>query len=284
MLPSTRVHKLCWTAFLVCAAWGSHAPAAWQHAAILQPYPAPARLGPTPLQTAEAAHTPVLVAGLIQQPQTAIASLRREAEDLHEENLLLKERAEAEKAAFQAARESLRHWIKALSVLLAFSLAALGWALWRLQAMKKKEFQTAWNELLDEDIVTTQPRPLDGDTEFGLSAFQMSVLNLEYIKQEQQPDFDRAKVAPKHSQPEAATATNSASHPDAATDRELPDYTVKNSDKLDDTSPIDIRLHLAMAYHDIGDKDGACLLLDEVIREGSPEQAEQARCIRTRMI
>lgn len=42
-------------------------------------------------------------------------------------------------------------------------------------------------------------------------------------------------------------------------------------------SPITIKLKLAIAYQDIGDSEGAVLLLEEVIQEGSDEEAEQAR-------
>jgi pilus assembly protein FimV len=45
----------------------------------------------------------------------------------------------------------------------------------------------------------------------------------------------------------------------------------------DDLSPIAIKLHLAVAYQDIGDNEGACLLLDEVIHDGNEEQAQQAK-------
>ena len=42
-------------------------------------------------------------------------------------------------------------------------------------------------------------------------------------------------------------------------------------------SPITVKLKLAIAYQDIGDSEGAVLLLEEVIKEGSEEEAEQAR-------
>lgn len=42
-------------------------------------------------------------------------------------------------------------------------------------------------------------------------------------------------------------------------------------------SPITIKLKLAIAYQDIGDSEGAVLLLEEVIKEGSEEEAEQAK-------
>lgn len=50
-----------------------------------------------------------------------------------------------------------------------------------------------------------------------------------------------------------------------------------------DMSPMAIKLHLAIAYQDIGDKEGACLLLDEVINDGTPEQSEQARRMLTKL-
>lgn len=42
-------------------------------------------------------------------------------------------------------------------------------------------------------------------------------------------------------------------------------------------SPITVKLKLAIAYQDIGDSEGAVLLLEEVIKEGSEEEAEQAK-------
>ncbi|MBC7502081.1 MAG: hypothetical protein H7315_16545, partial [Herminiimonas sp.] len=52
--------------------------------------------------------------------------------------------------------------------------------------------------------------------------------------------------------------------------------TINNSE---DMSPMTIKLHLAIAYQDIGDIEGACLLLDEVISDGTPEQSTQARLL-----
>lgn len=52
----------------------------------------------------------------------------------------------------------------------------------------------------------------------------------------------------------------------------------------DDMSPMSIKLHLAIAYQDIGDNEGACLLLDEVIKDGTPEQSEQAQKMLDRLI
>jgi FimV-like protein len=62
-----------------------------------------------------------------------------------------------------------------------------------------------------------------------------------------------------------------------------PAYSKKEESKAavanNDMSPMAIKLHLAIAYQDIGDIEGACLLLDEVINDGSPEQCQQARLL-----
>lgn len=44
-------------------------------------------------------------------------------------------------------------------------------------------------------------------------------------------------------------------------------------------SPMAIKLHLAIAYQDIGDLEGACLLLNEVIADGTPDQCRQAKLL-----
>ncbi len=51
-----------------------------------------------------------------------------------------------------------------------------------------------------------------------------------------------------------------------------------------DMSPMSIKLHLAIAYQDIGDNEGACLLLEEVIKDGTREQSEQAQEMLDRLI
>jgi pilus assembly protein FimV len=49
----------------------------------------------------------------------------------------------------------------------------------------------------------------------------------------------------------------------------------------DDNSAIDAematKLDLAVAYQEIGDKEGARELLDEVLKGGTPEQSERAK-------
>jgi FimV-like protein len=46
-----------------------------------------------------------------------------------------------------------------------------------------------------------------------------------------------------------------------------------------DASPMDTKLELALAYQEIGEKDGARELLYEVIKDGSPDQSEKAKSI-----
>ncbi|MGZ5780412.1 MAG: FimV/HubP family polar landmark protein, partial [Burkholderiaceae bacterium] len=47
----------------------------------------------------------------------------------------------------------------------------------------------------------------------------------------------------------------------------------------DNASPMDTKLELALAYQEIGEKDGARELLYEVIKDGSPDQSEKAKLI-----
>jgi FimV-like protein len=51
----------------------------------------------------------------------------------------------------------------------------------------------------------------------------------------------------------------------------------------DGMSSMSIKLHLALAYQDIGDEEGARLLLDEVIKDGSVDQSEKAKLMLARM-
>ncbi|MEO8838092.1 MAG: FimV/HubP family polar landmark protein, partial [Herbaspirillum sp.] len=57
--------------------------------------------------------------------------------------------------------------------------------------------------------------------------------------------------------------------PDIAADTGVDPYTAEMSTKLD----------LALAYREIGDKEGARELLDEVVKGGSTAQVEKARSI-----
>ena len=54
--------------------------------------------------------------------------------------------------------------------------------------------------------------------------------------------------------------------------------------KCEAMSAMTIRLHLAISYQDIGDEEGALLLLDEVIKEGTSEQCAHAKSIRAQLV
>jgi FimV-like protein len=51
----------------------------------------------------------------------------------------------------------------------------------------------------------------------------------------------------------------------------------------DEMSDVTIKLHLALAYQDIGDQEGARILIEEVIRNGNPEQVLKARLLLTKL-
>jgi FimV-like protein len=66
------------------------------------------------------------------------------------------------------------------------------------------------------------------------------------------------------------TMENSAAQPPA-------DSVDDDIDLHEEMSPMAIKLHLAVAYKDIGDREGACLLLEEVIQDGTTEQVAEAK-------
>ena len=55
------------------------------------------------------------------------------------------------------------------------------------------------------------------------------------------------------------------------------------AEEEDELTPVAIKLHLAVAYQDIGDTEGAALLLEEVIEHGTREQSERARIMLSRL-
>jgi FimV-like protein len=83
-------------------------------------------------------------------------------------------------------------------------------------------------------------------------------------------------VAPSRQAASAAVAAQVAPAP-----APVPKAVVPEPKKMvaqhEDLCPIGVKLHLAVAYHDIGDKEGAFVLLDEVIDDGTPAQVEQAK-------
>lgn len=57
------------------------------------------------------------------------------------------------------------------------------------------------------------------------------------------------------------------------------DTAVMDTHEYSNSAEMATKLDLAVAYQEIGDKEGARELLDEVVRGGTPEQAEEARAI-----
>jgi len=55
------------------------------------------------------------------------------------------------------------------------------------------------------------------------------------------------------------------------------------SDDAPGDPEVDTKLELARAYEEMGDKDGARELLEEVLAEGSAGQQEQARLVMSRL-
>lgn len=94
----------------------------------------------------------------------------------------------------------------------------------------------------------------------------------------------RAPTASLTGAPTTAPTTATQAAPVAApgADAELPSATAL-AEVEEELSPVAIKLHLAVAYQDIGDTEGAALLLEEVIEHGTPEQAEKARVMRIKL-
>ena len=104
------------------------------------------------------------------------------------------------------------------------------------------------------------------------------------IKSDEMVFDEPAITIPLDSPPRAASNDKTSaflmSEPDVANeDKNLGEEAEETEDNMLTAfiSPITIKLKLAIAYQDIGDSEGAVLLLEEVIKEGSEEEAEQAR-------
>lgn len=103
------------------------------------------------------------------------------------------------------------------------------------------------------------------------------------------PSYERALLArrsgslspPAAADAEAAPGADPLQKPSGGTNRvqvPTPCATGELPTPLEEElSPIAIKLHLAAAYEDIGDVEGAALLLEEVIEHGAPELIEKAR-------
>ena len=71
--------------------------------------------------------------------------------------------------------------------------------------------------------------------------------------------------------------------PVAQIDQEKVDAFAVGDDPSADQVEMDTKLDLAIAYQEIGDKEGARELIDEVIKGGTPEQIEKAKAMRAKL-
>ncbi|MDP9109164.1 MAG: pilus assembly protein FimV, partial [Pseudomonadota bacterium] len=102
------------------------------------------------------------------------------------------------------------------------------------------------------------PAPMD---------FDLSGISLDL-----DPDASHASVAPA-----TAAAAPTVHHHDLA--HESADTLVLEDDEISTTPEMATKLDLAIAYEEIGDKEGARELLDEVVKGGSSEQVAQAKAM-----
>lgn len=104
--------------------------------------------------------------------------------------------------------------------------------------------------------------------------------------------FDAANILPDALDKTAAEPAVDPTHIDSAETAALneepintaPSQATNNSENSDDAtvdygnaSPMETKLELALAYQEIGEKDGARELLYEVIKDGAPDQSEKAK-------
>ena len=84
---------------------------------------------------------------------------------------------------------------------------------------------------------------------------------------------------PKHEHEDMATHAHRDAGLDALSDM-MPDFAAHPADhEYSNTAEMATKLDLAVAYQEIGDKEGARELLDEVIKGGSPEHSEKAKTL-----
>lgn len=112
----------------------------------------------------------------------------------------------------------------------------------------------------------------------------------KYITTSYQRNLRTRADAGEQKQPDAASAFSAANYQAAQdasvgiadtgeTATETQTAQAETKSEYDSMSPMAIKLHLAIAYVDIGDKEGAQLLLEEVIHGGNAEQVEQAKSL-----
>jgi pilus assembly protein FimV len=124
-------------------------------------------------------------------------------------------------------------------------------------------------------IVNTTARPS------GVAVTQQAV------KKEKWPAYPApaaalAKAASAMAAP-ATTAPQVQAQPQRQSQPQPQPVTQKAPEPHEDLCPIGVKLHLAVAYHDIGDKEGAYVLLNEVVNEGDQAQVEHARKLMSKL-
>jgi FimV-like protein len=119
-----------------------------------------------------------------------------------------------------------------------------------------------------ERLYAILPKPQDADgAAENVDTINQAQRSTEGMAQEQTDALPAADGAPHRS---AAVPANENSALAACA-------SLSDNGDSHDGSDMGIKLHLATAYQEIGEADGARLLLDEVIEHGTKDQSEKAR-------
>jgi len=161
--------------------------------------------------------------------------------------------------------------------------------------------------MLDDISMELAPPPAEVEPlDMGMPDLEMPSTSAEQAKVESRDadplDFDLSGISLELNPQEDAAAPSEAMEPgatefslpddalvseaEATAPPELPDLNFESTDTqllADDASPnsaeMATKLDLAIAYQEIGDKEGARELLDEVLKGGTPEQSEKAKAL-----
>ena len=132
---------------------------------------------------------------------------------------------------------------------------------------------------LDLDVGTTEETPAEepaGDLEFSVETDEPGPE--EAVAAEELPeDFEAPHIEAEAAEPELGVA------PAPAPSREQAANTEEELDFLTDADETSTKLDLARAYIDMGDREGAKDILDEVLIEGSEEQQGEAKELLARL-
>lgn len=129
---------------------------------------------------------------------------------------------------------------------------------------------------LDVDVEETPPEEPAGDLEFSVEADEPAPE--EAVAAEETPeDFEAPQIEAEAAEPELGVAPTPARSMDEAANSE------EELDFLTDADETSTKLDLARAYIDMGDREGAKDILDEVLIEGSEEQQGEAKELLARL-